>query len=365
MAKKQNRRKNRKKRVKRNVIAQNVGIDMSKSSFSVCFSIEDDGRIIVIKKTGKFSNTAKGFAKFVIWVEKMRKEGIPLFFTFDYHVSVELPNKAKAYAKSLNVKTKTDKVDAKILAQMGLERRLARWIPASTQMYELKKECRERIRLVEFRTALKNQIHAEKHSAKPNEKMLCRSQETIALLNKQISQIEKDARKRVNKDKELKEKIDNICQVKGLGFISVLTVIAETNGFVLFTNGKQLTSYSGYDIVQRESGSSINGKNRISKKGNSYIRGILYMPALAAIRYNEEFKNLYERVFERTRISKKGNVAVQRKLLLLIYTLFTKNEPYDPNYWKKQGNGPNSIQKTVGINRVSETEVQSNETVQA
>jgi hypothetical protein len=81
-----------------------------------------------------------------------------------------------------------------------------------------------------------------------------------------------------------------------------------------------------------ESGSSIKGKTRISKKGNKYIRRALHFPALVIIRYDPNFKQLYDRVYDRTKIKMKGLVAVQRKLLLLIYTLFKNNKAYDINY---------------------------------
>ena len=82
----------------------------------------------------------------------------------------------------------------------------------------------------------------------------------------------------------------------------------------------------------KESGTSIKGIERISKQGNSYVRQALYMPAMSAVRHDEHHKNYYTRIVEKTNIKLKGNVAIQRKLLLLIYALFTKNEPYDPNY---------------------------------
>ncbi len=60
------------------------------------------------------------------------------------------------------------------------------------------------------------------------------------------------------------------------------------------------------------------------------------MPSISVVRFEEEFRNLYERVYERSGLKMKGLVAVQRKLLLLIYTLFKKNERYDPEYREKE-----------------------------
>ena len=140
----------------------------------------------------------------------------------------------------------------------------------------------------------------------------------------------------VKSDTEMNSKIDNICQVRGLSILSVATVIAETNGFDLFNNYKQVVSYAGYDVVENQSGMH-HVKTKISKKGNSRIRRILHMPSLTAIgSEGTNFKQLYLRVYERTGIKMKGIVAVQKKLLLTIYYLWKKNVPYEINILKEE-----------------------------
>ena len=121
--------------------------------------------------------------------------------------------------------------------------------------------------------------------------------------------------------------------VKGLGVLTVLTTVAETNGFHDFCSSKQLISYSGYDIIENQSGKHI-GKTRMSKKGNVHIRTNIYMASLSVIRHKiEPFYGLYIRLLKRNGgIKKKAMVAVQRKLLVLIYTLWKKNEAFDLNY---------------------------------
>ena len=95
------------------------------------------------------------------------------------------------------------------------------------------------------------------------------------------------------------------------------------------------------------SGSTINGKTRISKKGNRHIRRALHFPALSVVKYHDEFTNLYNRVYDRTKIKMKGYVGVQRKLLVLIYTLYKKNEVYDPKYAQRNEDDPRSRQGTM------------------
>ncbi len=96
----------------------------------------------------------------------------------------------------------------------------------------------------------------------------------IRLLDKQIESIQKEVARLVESDPELKRKLGHITQIKGVGLMSAVTVIAETNGFTLFENSKQLVSYAGYDVVENQSGKRA-GKTGISKKGNYRIRRIL------------------------------------------------------------------------------------------
>lgn len=339
------------KKTKCKVIKQNVGVDSSKDDFKVCFYYLDQNGRKFIKGSRTFKNTLAGFMAFMKWIEKKRIAELEVRITLEatgvyhenlthflddngYYVSVILANQSKAYAKSLNLKTKTDKVDAKMLGQMGIERDLAKWEAASAKMRILKQLTRDRVTLLNEKTALTNRLHALDASFEPHKKVIKRLKQRIKLLNKQLKEVEKEIEQTIQTDEVLKQKVDNICKVKGLGITTVAIIIAETNGFVLFTSRGQLISYAGYDVVQRESGTSVNGPTRISKKGNSHIRRALHFPALVVVKHEPHFKQIFERVLERSGIKMKGYVAVQRKILVLIYTLFKNNVPYDPDYHK-------------------------------
>lgn len=336
------------------ILKQNVGNDFAKDDFKSCFqqTIQDKtGQLRNrIKSTKTFKNNAKGFAAHQAWIEKHRDSSVAVHITMeptgiyheeflyyfdeqsDYHQSVIVPSQTKAYAKSLGINTKTDKVDAKVLGLMGLERVLRKWKPLSNQMRLLKQLCRERVSLQERKTGLSNRIHSLEHGYDANKMELKRLRSEIKLIKKHLVQVEKSLHEVVKEDAYLKERIEKILLVKGLGFITVITLIAETNGFALFTSRSQLVSYAGYDVIQNQSGTSVNGKSSISKRGNKYIRRALFFPAMSSSQNDRKMKNLYERVSDRSGLKMKGNVAVQRKLLVLVYTLFTKNQAYDPNY---------------------------------
>lgn len=332
------------------IIKQNVGVDISKDDFKVCFYQLKSDHQHRIKASRTFKNTLSGFKGFVQWMAKHAAADLLIHITVEatgvyyeqlvhflhdqqqYYISVVLPNKSKAFAKSLNIKTKTDKVDARLLGQMGLERNLKQWAPLSNNLRLIKQLTRERVSLLDERVALMNKLHARHHAYAPAKEVIKRLNKRLKLANQQIEQVEQQIKQAVEQDPKLKKLIDKICQVKGLGLVTVATVIAETGGFELFTSRKQLASFAGYDVVERESGSSIKGKTRISKKGNRYIRRALHCPALTVVKYEPHFQQLYQRVYDRTAIKMKGYVAVQRKLLLLIYTLFKNNVDYDPKH---------------------------------
>ena len=151
-------------------------------------------------------------------------------------------------------------------------------------------------------------------------------------LEKLIEQVEQQIQSTLQADETLSKKVEKICRFKGLGTLTVVTIIAETDGFALFRRKGQVVCFAGYDVRQNESGSSVKGKSRISKKGNSHIRKALHLPALCAVKYEKHFKNLYERVLQNTGVKMKAYVAVQRKILVLIYTLYKNDAAYDPQY---------------------------------
>ncbi|WMX14729.1 transposase [Aureispira sp. CCB-E] len=117
-----------------------------------------------------------------------------------------------------------------------------------------------------------------------------------------------------------------------MGIFSALTVIAETAGFDMVKSAKQLTSFAGLDVVQRQSGTSIKGKTRISKKGNAHIRRALYFPAMVAARFNPQFKAVYKRIVQKGKPKKVANIALERRLLCLIYVLWKNEQSYIENY---------------------------------
>jgi len=141
---------------------------------------------------------------------------------------------------------------------------------------------------------VKNQLHLEKTEATPNERSLKRIAERIKFLNGQEKEIKMDIAVLLKDHPDIMERIKNICTIPGVGELTAVIVLAETNGFELIRNKKQLTGYAGLDVREKQSGTSVKGKPRISRKGDRHLRKSLHLPSLSSVKYNESHKNLCE-----------------------------------------------------------------------
>lgn len=329
------------------IIKQSVGIDVSKDSIECCFGSMDVDQNESFSNTKSFSNSEKGFQLLYKWIKQQSDDNdvwVVMEATGVYYenlaywllekevkLSVFLPTKINHFAKTLELKTKTDKVDAKIICKIGLERKLKSWSVPSGIMLEIKVLARENRENKAKLVVAKNQLHAKEHSYKVANSSIKRLKKQISLLESQVQEIEKELRELVQTDELLKEKVAKLETIPGVSFITIISILGETNGFALVTNGKQLVSYAGLDIRHKQSGLK-EGKTKISKQGNSFIRNALYMPALCSTRHNPAMKLFYNRIIEGKPSKKIGISAVARKLLILIFTLWKNDSQYIPGF---------------------------------
>jgi len=326
-----------------------IGIDVSMKDFACCLTLINEEQDVKVKASHKFTNTTSGFKALWEWTGRHCKEVLPIVFVMEatgvYHeqlawflnskdqaVSILLPNKAKSYLKADGGKSKNDKSDARGLSKMGAEKKLDLWVPPSKELYTLRSYTRQHQNLTEITTSLSNQLHSIQHSHFQNKEIIKQLKKTIKLIESQREEMEAMISETIKSDTVLNAHYQNICVIKGLAMLSFAVIVAETNGFALFENAASVVSYAGYDVIENQSGKHT-GKTKISKKGNSRIRRILHMPALKAVRDDQpQFKLLFERVYDRTRVKMKGYVAVQKKLLVMVYYLWKKNEKYNPAF---------------------------------
>lgn len=334
-------------------VKYSVGIDISKRDFKACMVILGDDQSVKVKGSHTFANTPTGYEQLKKWCTKKQKEALPVTFIMEatgvyserlawylhqqgYSLSVVLANRSSAFLKSLGLKSKTDKIDAKGLATMAAVQKLPEWKPLSDKIYDLRAITRHLEDLQQIRTRLINQKESHLHSHRPVEAIGDSIDLLLEQIEEQLKQADKDIKALIEEDDQLSQKVACITSIKGVSIRTAAVVIAETNGFALITNAKQLISYTGYDVKENQSGNR-QGKSRITKKGNSHIRRAMHCPSLNVVRFQKGvFKDLYERVYDRTGIKMKGYVAVQAKLLKIMYTLWKKEEAFSESYDKNR-----------------------------
>ncbi len=332
-----------------NIIKQVAGIDVAQDELVVSLGRINQSLEPEIYAFKTFANKASGFAALEVWIKKHANPGIAVGFVMEatgvYHeklayylsdqghqVSIVLPNKISNYSRTLDIKTITDKTASQAICKFGLGRKLEAWQKPKKIFKDLKQLTRERDQLIVDRTVLKNQLHAEQAEAFPNESSIKRITQRIRLINKQDLEIRAELAAVIKTDAELVKKVNKITTIPGVGKLTAAIVLGETNGFELIRNKKQLVSYSGLDVKLKDSGTSVKGKPKISKKGNRHLRKAMYMPALAAMRFNEQHKAVFVRLVSKHGIKMKAAVAVQRKILELIYIIYKTDKDFDPNY---------------------------------
>lgn len=327
------------------LIKQVAGIDCGSEELIISFAQMFSTGTQVLKQSKSFTNSKKGFCEIIKWVSKLADNSASVLYIMEatgvYHeklahylwekgcgVAIVLPNKIAAFAKTCKSKRQDDEQASKVLAEFGCVKKVDFWVPSDRFYSLLKQLTREKEQLQMEQVSIKNQLHAEETKAIENKFTIRRMKARCKLLEKQIMEIDAEVLAVVKDKKEVYEKIEKVCTIPGVGLTTAAIVIAETDGFNLIRNSKQLVSYAGLDVIQKLSGTSVRGRSRISKRGNSHIRKALYFPAFTAVKYNKPLSQMYGRIMSRQDVKMKGYVAVQRKLLVLMYSLWKKNEEY-------------------------------------
>jgi len=331
------------------ILKQVLGVDVAQKELVVTLGRMFDNLTIDLYAYKVFKNNKTGIISLIKWTKSLTDKDIEIQFVMEstgvYHqklayyldekgfaLSIVLPNKIGNYMRTLETKTVTDKTASQAICQFGLERKLDSWRRPKKIYKELQQLTRERSQIVDERVIVKNQLHAEKIEAEPNNSSLNRLKSRIEFLNNQEKEIKVEIQEIVNQDPNLKKELKNICTIPGVGILTAVIVLAETNGFELIRNKKQLTSYAGLDVKEKQSGTSINKKAKISKKGNRNLRKAMFLPSLSAVKYNQTHKELYIRLVAKNGVKMKGLIAVQRKLLELIYVVYKNKTVFYENY---------------------------------
>ncbi len=314
-----------------------LGLDISHKTFDAALLI--DGVI----KTAKFENGIKGFQKLKDWLNTFNHSDIHIcmeatgnyfedvadYMGKDYKVSVINPLKISDYAKSRFSRTKTDKQDAKLIAEYcstALPKDLPLRQPVSKAHYRLKRVLALQEQLIESQTAEKNRLSAAK-----DEFVKQIHHENIAHIKKQLSLV-KDEMEKIMQNPELKDVSDGLLTIPSIG---KLTAAILTNHLLsgTFKNAGQFVAFAGLSPHQRQSGTSVNAKCGITRLGNRRLRAALFMPAMVAYSRGY-FPDFIDRLKQKKKKSKVIITAIMRKLAVIAFNLYKNKTTYQPERYQ-------------------------------
>lgn len=244
-------------------------------------------------------------------------------------LSVINPRAAHHFAKALLQISKTDRIDAAILAQYARRMEPKQWKPPEFDWLAVRDLGRRVNQLTASKTAAKNRRHALKSKSMTDPVLLDDVEDEIRALEARIERLSKAARARIRNDASLRVLHDLLLETTGIQQTSALSLLSELCLLDRAFTGAQISRYAGLDVRLAESGSSVHGKTRISKAGNAYLRGALHMPSLSLVQHDPIAKAHYEQLIARGKEKMQALCAVQRKFLTGLWACIKTESAFD------------------------------------
>jgi transposase len=311
-----------------------LGIDVAKAKLDVALRIPD-GKI----RSKVVDNTPAGFATLSAWLDKHDVE--PLHVCMEatgtyweavaeylsdagHTVSVINPAQIKAFGAASLVRTKTDKIDARLIAEFCAAQHPEPWQAPSPDLRELRALVVRRNALDAMRTQEHNRLLVAQETVRAG------IEAHLPYLEKAIAEVEAAIRQKIDDDPGLKDQRDLLDSIPGLGDKTIPVLLSYYGGPPRFAKAKAAAAFAGLDPRQHESGSSVRGKPRLSKVGHSLLRKALYMPAMVAVN-----RTAWGRAF-RDRLAASGKPpmvilgAMMRKLIHVAFGVLKSGKPFNP-----------------------------------
>ena len=324
-----------------------IGVDVSKDCFDV--ALVEDQPIADLPKlaSARFKRTRLGVEGFIHWLADHLRgsmidcDQIGLVMESTGHYSLELcgylseaqqwhtlaivnPRLVKDFIKSLGLRNKTDRIDAKALAFFGRERTPVSFQPRDPDYQRLRDLTRYRRALLDEKVAQSLRLKVCK------DKFITRSlNKQIKAMEKLISNCEKEIRKVIAANQALADDVELICTMTGIGPVTAWTVLGELGDLRRFKRSRQLSAMAGLSPSIKESGSSVRGRTRLSKQGGGELRKVIYMAALAAVRVeNSRLSTCYQHLLASGKTKKQALCTIMRKMLVIMRAMLLTNSKF-------------------------------------
>ena len=312
-----------------------IGIDVSKDSFVAAYPAKSG------YATKTFKNTSSGVLQFIqslpaechCVMEATGNYSMLLLYLLQQAniiVSMENPQKIKHFARAMLSTTKTDDIDAKLIAMYGEKMEPAPYKIPSESIMLLKQKRTVLRQLKKQLTMLLNLQHSLSVLPKQDPTAKVATEKTIKFLRKQISKLEEEITHLSNK--EFKRQMDLLISIRGIGKTLASALIVATGGFAYFSNAKQISRFLGLCPTYQQSGTSVHFKGHINRNGDTYLRSQLYIAAVSSIKFNAACKETFERLKDKGKSGKVAVIAVANKLIRQAFAVVTNNRPYVDGY---------------------------------
>lgn len=313
-----------------------LGIDVAKDTFEACLLLEKRSA------HGTFANTPAGFAKLDHWLKKRRVGPVHAcleatgrysedlaehLHAAGHTVSVINPARLKAFGQATLVRTKTDQTDAALAADFCRRQQPEPWTPPDPARRALRALVRRRESLLDLRQQEANRLS----DGEDDPLVVASLQAVVAVLDEQLAQVAQAISEHLAAQAELQQQVALVDSIPGIGPTTAAALVSEID-FSAYPSARQLVAQAGLNPRQRQSGTSVHGKPRLSKQGASQLRHILYFPAIVAMRHNPVVHTFAERLAERGKAKMVIVCACMRKLLHLVYGVLKSGRPFDPDY---------------------------------
>jgi transposase len=316
-----------------------LGLDLAKLKFNACL-VRNSGKL----RHKVFPNTEAGFAQLCAWLEaqgaapaRACMEATGAYgdalaaYLHEHRVSRVNPAAVKAYAQSHLSRTKNDRVDAALIAGFCAERRPPAWAPPAAELRELQALVRRLDSLVEMRAMEGNRLCSGITVAAVRESV----EELIAHLSEQIERTEALIRSHVDRHPGLRRQRELLDSIPGIGETTAAALLAEVPDIKQYRSARQVAAFAGLVPRERQSGSSVRGRVRLSKIGDARLRKALYFPAVTALRCSPFFQAWAEGLRARGKSKMAVIGAAMRKLVHLAYGVLKTGKPFDPEWAQK------------------------------
>ena len=314
-----------------------AGIDVSANTLAVCVLLAE-GK----SKPFEVPNTPAGHAELIVRLRKLGAARVVCEATGIYHLELAFalieaqlplmvanPRQVKSFMKARLRNTKTDKVDAFEIAQFAARMDFVAWRAPTPQAYAIFRLARAIHSYTEQATAAKNRLHAAQAVRQTPKVVIQMLRQELASYERWITGLTQQALKEIASDAVLARRYQLLLSVPGIAQTSAVALLGELCVLSDTLSAKAWIKLSGLDPCQEQSGTSINRKTFISKRGNSKLRGAGFMPAMSARRWDPGLRAFADRLIANGKTKLQAVIAVERKLFHGIHAMFRADKTWD------------------------------------